>query len=138
MKYRSNCIFFKCLNTINLKVQLSPKDMNTIFACLLSHFSCVRLFVTLWIVDHQAPLSLGFSRQENWSELPCPPPGHLPNLGIQPSSLTSPTLSSGFFTIVPPGIPFLTDTKFPFAQAKFYTLFHSSIRHKCYTHIKGL
>ena len=105
MKYRTNCIFFKYLNTINLKVQLSPKDMNTIFACVLSHFSCVRLFVTLWTVDHQPPLSLGFSRQEYWSELPCPPPGDLPNLRIKPSSLTFPTPSGVFFTIVPPGKP---------------------------------
>ena len=98
MKYRSNCIFFKYLNTINLKVQLSPKDMNTIFACVLSPFSCVRLFVTLWTVAHQIPLCLGFSRQEYRSELPCSPPGDLPDLGIEPSSLTSPILSGGFFT----------------------------------------
>ena len=47
---------------------------------LLSH---VRLFVTLWTVARQAPLSMGFSRQDYWSGLPCPPPGDLPNLGIE-------------------------------------------------------
>ena len=44
--------------------------------------SRLRLFVTLWTVACQAPLSLGFSRQGYWSGLPCPPPGHLPDLGI--------------------------------------------------------
>ena len=55
-------------------------------ACMLSHFSCAQLFVTPWTVAHQAPLSMRFSRQEYWSELPCPPPGDLPNPGIKPSS----------------------------------------------------
>ena len=44
-------------------------------ACMLSRFSHVQLFVTLWTVAHQAPLSLEFSRQEHWSGFPCPPPG---------------------------------------------------------------
>ena len=46
-------------------------------ACVLSRFSCVRLFVTLWTTASQAPLSMGFSRQEYWSGLPCAPPGPL-------------------------------------------------------------
>ena len=45
-----------------------------VHACVLSHFSPVRLFVTLWTAACQALLSMGFSRQEHWSELPCPPP----------------------------------------------------------------
>ena len=53
---------------------------------MLSHFSHVQLFSTLWTVNHQAPLSLGFSRQEYWSGLPCPPPGSLPSPGIKPRS----------------------------------------------------
>ena len=52
--------------------------------CVLSHFSHVRLFANLWIVACQAPLSLGFSRQEYWSGLPFPPPGDLPAPGIKP------------------------------------------------------
>ena len=51
---------------------------------VLSCFSCVWLFVTLWTVALQAPLSMGFSRQEYWSGLPCSPPGDLPNPGIKP------------------------------------------------------
>ena len=50
-------------------------------ACELSHFSHVLLFVTLWRVAHQAPLSMGFSRQEYWSGLQCPPAGDLPDQG---------------------------------------------------------
>ena len=53
-------------------------------------FSCVLFFVTPWAVAHQAPLSMGFSRQEYWSELPFPRPGDLPDLGTEPVSLTSP------------------------------------------------
>ena len=49
-------------------------------------------------VAHQAPLSMGFSWQEYWSELPCPPPGDLPNPGIELVSLTSPALAGEFFT----------------------------------------
>ena len=53
---------------------------------MLSHFSHVRLFVTLWTVAHQAPPSMGFSRQEYWSGLPIPSPGGLPDPGIKPVS----------------------------------------------------
>ena len=65
---------------------------------MLKHFSCVHLFVTLWAVIHQAPLSMKFSRQEYWGGSPCPPPGDLPNPRIKPSSLTSPALAGGVFT----------------------------------------
>ena len=53
----------------------------------LSH---VRLFVAPWTVAHQAPLSMGFSRQEYWSGVPFPSPGDLPNSGIEPKSPVSP------------------------------------------------
>ena len=49
-------------------------------------------------VAHQAPLSMGFSRPEYRSGLPCPSPGDLPNPGIEPMSLLSPELAGGFFT----------------------------------------
>ena len=62
------------------------------------------LFATQWTVAPQAPLSMGFSRQEYWSRLPFPPPGDRPNPGIEPSrSLTSPALAGGFFTTAPHG-----------------------------------
>ena len=57
------------------------------------------LSATLWTTACQAPLSMGFSRQEYWSGLPCPPPGALPNPGIEPASAASPAVAGGFFTV---------------------------------------
>ena len=65
---------------------------------MLSHFSHVQFFATLWTVAHQALLSMGFSRQEYCSGLLCPPPGDLPDPGIEPVSPTSPALADVFFT----------------------------------------
>ena len=65
---------------------------------VLSCFSCVWLFVMLWTVACQAPLTMGFSRQEYWSGLPLSPPGDLPNPETEPTSLTSPVLAGSFFT----------------------------------------
>ena len=61
--------------------------------------SCVHLLETLWTVAHQAPLSRGFSWQIYWSGLLIPPPGDLPHPGIEPVSLMSPALVTGFFII---------------------------------------
>ena len=72
--------------------------------------SRVRLFVTPWTAAHQAPLSMGFPRQEYcsgllfpspqeyWSVLPCPPPGDLPEPGTEPTFFMSSALAGGFFT----------------------------------------
>ena len=73
--------------------------------CMLNRFSRVRLFATLGTVAHQAPLSMGFSRQEYWSGLPCPSPGDLPDPGIEP---TSPALKADTLTSEPPGKPLLS------------------------------
>ena len=54
--------------------------------CIISHFRCVRIFVTTFTVARQATVSMGFSRQEYWSGLPFSPPGDLPNPGIKPAS----------------------------------------------------
>ena len=65
------------------------------------HAKSLQSCLTLWDpmdVAHEAPLSMRFSRQECYSGLPYPPPGDLPNPGIKPVSLTSPTLAGGFFT----------------------------------------
>ena len=64
-------------------------------ACVLS---CAWFFVTAWTVNHQAPLSMGFSRQAYGSGLPSPTPGDLSHLGIETTSLLSPTLAGSFFT----------------------------------------
>ena len=71
------------------------------FMYMLSCFSHVQIFGTLWTVARQAPLCMGFSRQEYWSGLPCPPPGIIPNGGIESASLMSPALAGGFFTTRP-------------------------------------
>ena len=67
-------------------------------AYVLNHSSGVWLFVTLWTVAHQVPLSMQFYKQEYFSGLLCPPPGDLPNPGIEPSSLMSQALTGRFFT----------------------------------------
>ena len=65
---------------------------------VLSCFRRVQLFATLWTVACQVPPSMGFSREEYWSGLLCPPPGDLPDPGIEPISLKSPALAGGIFT----------------------------------------
>ena len=65
---------------------------------MLNRFSCAWFFVSLWTVTHKASLSIGFSKQEYWSGLPCPPLGNIPDSGIKPSSLMSPALAGRFFT----------------------------------------
>ena len=72
-------------------------NCSSLYVCMLSHFCRVQLFATLWTVAHQAPLSMGFSRQEYWSGLLCPPPGDLPDQGIESWSPASPTLANVFF-----------------------------------------
>ena len=54
--------------------------------CVCYLLSCVQLFATPWIIAHWAPLSMGFPREEYWSGLPFPSPGHLPDPGIKPRS----------------------------------------------------
>ena len=66
--------------------------------CVLSCFSRVRLFATLWTIGHQAPLSMGFSRHKYWSGLPFPPPGDLSDSGIKPAYPVSSALTGRFFT----------------------------------------
>ena len=75
--------------------------------CVLSRFSHVRLFETLWIAACQTPLSMGFSRQEYWSGLPFPPPGNLPHPGIKPASPVSSALASDSFPLSHLGIPYV-------------------------------
>ena len=74
--------------------------------CMLSRFSCVQFFETLWTVARQVPLSMRFSRQEHWNGLPFPPPGDLPNPEIEPSSLTSLQWQVGSLPLAAPGKPF--------------------------------
>lgn len=77
-----------------LRAAYSAKECTGHRVKSLSH---ARLFATPWTAARQAPLSLGFSRQEYWSRLPCPPSGDLPDSGIKPTSRMSPVLAGGFF-----------------------------------------
>ena len=93
-------------NFRKIKIQFGNKMY---VVCMLSHFSCVRLFAVLWtlcnpVAWYSSPLSMGFSRQEYWSGLPCPPPGDLPDPGTKPASLLL-HWQVGSLLLVPPGKP---------------------------------
>ena len=92
---------------------IHPDYLNV--ACMLSHFSCVQLSVTLWTVALQAPLSIGLSRQEYWSGLPCPPAGDLPNPGTEPCLLHLFYWQAGSLPLAPPAKPVLI-----LASVQFY------------------
>ena len=100
-------------------------------ACMLSHFSHIRLFTTLWTLACQAPLSMEFSRTEYWSGLPSLPPGDLPNPGIEPrsSALYADSLPSE-----PPGKPdlkiYFTNNIHNLVRFNMYTL-------TCHNHNQG-
>ena len=66
---------------------------------VLSRYAFVRLFATPRTAARQAPLSMGFARQEYWSGVPFPSPGHLPHPGIEPASFMSPALAGSFLTV---------------------------------------
>ena len=102
--------------TLKLKFKaqqaLSPRDVVKICMCVCLCvcvlFCCLVVsdsFVTPWTIAHQAPLSMGFPRQECWSGLPFPFPGDLPDPGIESVSPASPALAGRFFTTEPPGKP---------------------------------
>ena len=80
----------------SLNITSNARECNKCVSSVMSNSG------TPWTIAHQAPLSMGFSRQEYCSELPCPPPGDLPNPGIGPVFPESPALAGGFFTIKPP------------------------------------
>jgi len=94
--------YIKSANPQRMKVDLWLQEArgwnNGTRVCAWICFSRVWLFVTLWTIVRQAPLSMGFSRQEYWRGLPFSLPGHLSHPGIELVSLVSPSLSSGFFT----------------------------------------
>ena len=90
------------LPSLRVRIHLKHHGYSTqSHSALLSHetsLTAPRLFATPQTVARQAPLSMGFSRQEYWGGLPCPPPGGLPDPGIEPVSLVSSALAGRFFT----------------------------------------
>ena len=94
--------FSKFLLILKLHTVVSAIDLRV---CVLSHSVVFNSLWPPWTVACQALLSMGFPRQEYWSGLLFPPPVNLPSPGIEPSSLASPALASGFSTIVLSGKP---------------------------------
>ena len=81
-----------------MQLQLGGQFTGSMCVCARKSFqSCLTL--TLWTVACQAPLPTGFSREEYWNGLLCTSPADLPDPGIEPTSLESPALAEGFFTI---------------------------------------
>ena len=78
---------------------LAEKNRDVFHVVLVSLLRCISLFVTPWTVACQAPLSMGFSTQEHWIGLLFPPPGDLPDTGIESVSPMSPTVAGRFFTL---------------------------------------
>ena len=88
----------KTLQWCNHKQYWLQLNLLNVHASALSRFSCVQLFATPQTGAWQAPLSMGFSRQENWSRLPFSSPADLPHPAIEPAPLKCPTSAGGFFT----------------------------------------
>ena len=92
---RSEYKSFQILDSFYSACHLSWPHMH---GYMPSRFSHAWLFATLWTITHQAPWPMVFSKQEYWSGVWCPPPGDLPNPGIEPACLMTPALAGRFFT----------------------------------------
>ena len=99
---RGTCVGFGLKHSARC-LSHSRYSVNDWCACVLSHFSRVRLFAAGWTVALQAPLSIGFSRWGYWSGLPCPPPGDLLTQGSNPHLLGFLHWQVGFLPLAPPG-----------------------------------
>ena len=80
------------------RTELMKKSVTSVMCVLFKPLSHVQFFAIHWAAARQTPLSMEFSRQKYWSGLLCPPPGHLPNPGMETASLKSPALAGRFFT----------------------------------------
>ena len=88
---------FRTRIVLMIQIRLHKESFSSLFIQLFS-CSVVSDSLSPWTVACQAPLSMEFSRQEYWSGLPRPPPGDLPDPGMEPTSLMSPVLAGRFFT----------------------------------------
>ena len=96
--------FLVCLKLIQIRLPLWSW-LPYLFAYMLDRFSHVRLLATLWTIAYQAPPSMGVSRQEYWSGLPCPPLGIFPTQGSNPSLSHLLHCQAGSLPPAPPGQP---------------------------------
>ena len=92
----------------------------------------VQLFATPWTTAHQAPLSIGFSRQEYWSELPCPSPSDLPDSGSNPCLVYLPALAGGFLTTSA-----TWEAQLPIAAVTNYQNLNSLKQHRLFSYSSG-
>ena len=99
VRFRMEVLTIAKFAAIGLGIDGSQNKEQPMLACLLSCFSHVWLFVTLWTIVRQAPLSMEFSRQEYWRGLPCPPPGELSDPGIEPESPAAPALQVDYLLL---------------------------------------
>ena len=99
------CVCVASVNKCEWKLKGTSKCVSITKWSEVNSLSRVQLFATSWTVAHQAPPSMGFSRQEYWSRLPFPSPGDLPHPGIEPGS---PAFQADALTSEPPG-----KTRFP-------------------------
>ena len=125
-KYAVLYYYYSHLVAHQLSRPYSPNNWNCIsldqHVCMLSRFSCVWSFETLWTVACQASPSMGFSRQKYWSGQPFPSPEDLPDPGIKPASLLSPAWQTGSLPSAPPGKPMPWPTSPCFPLPPFYAL----------------
>ena len=119
---------FFCLKAVELDAVLVYYSL---LYCALP-FSCVWLFVTLWTLAYHALLSMGFSRQEYRSGLPCPAPGDLPNTGIKPRS---PTLQVDSLRSEPPGKSVKSDDQEAERTTKSFFSGNCSMRAQSLSHV---
>ena len=92
--------------------------------------SAAQLYMTPLTVAHQTPLSKELSRQEYWSKLPFPTPGHLLDPGIKPMTPASPAFAGGFFTTEPPGKPDLRKMKMKITMRYHFILIRMTVERK--------
>ena len=112
-------IFLCCYKNLMRHAHVSTAEQNTICHICECVLSRVWLFAAPWTVAHQVPLSMEFSRPECWSGLPFPPPGDLPDPGIEPTSLETPPLAADSLPLVPPGKSLKIWYRKPKAQSVF-------------------
>ena len=92
--------------------------------------SCSVVYDSIDCVAHQTPLSKEFSRQEYWSKLLFPTPGHLPDPGIKPMTPASPAFAGGFFTTEPPGKPDLRKMKMKITMRYHFIVIRMTVERK--------
>ena len=121
MALNKNCMPTTQIFSLNFSSEFHISILNAYMrcpldvSCVLSHFSHLQLFVTLWTIARQAPLSMELYQQEHWSGLLCPPPGDLPDPGIEPRA---PTLQAGSLPAEPLQKPLMSHRHFKFNVVK--------------------